>query len=122
MQRELPQLIRSPRVLALLGCLGLFAIACASTTGSVGAVLAQSKDDGRLTVREVPPGLPAAGAGILVGDEVILIDGRDVRAMPPEEVHRSLEGDVGSTVRLTLLRGGHVEHVEVRRGPLKPAP
>ena len=91
---------------------------CASRPGSIGAVLAQSKADGRVTVREAPPGYPAAAAGLGPGDEVLLIDGRDVRAMSPEAVHLALEGDVGTTVQLTLLRRGKIERVALRRTPL----
>ena len=111
MQRRLQELIAAvPLALSL---------ACTKAPGSIGAVLAQAKDDGHVTIREVPPGLPAAAAGVEVGDEILLIDGRDVRAMSPDQIHRALEGDVGSTVRLTLLRRARIERVEVRRGPLR---
>jgi C-terminal processing protease CtpA/Prc len=81
-------------------------------------VLGQSKSDGRVTVRETPPGYPAAQAGLRPGDEVLLVDGRDVRGMSPEAVHLALEGDIGTTVQLTLLRDGKIERVAVRRAPL----
>jgi len=73
-----------------------------------------------VTVRETPPGLAAAEAGVDPGDEVLLIDGRDVRGMSPEAIHMALEGAVGSVVQLTLLRGGKIERIAVRRGPLAP--
>jgi C-terminal processing protease CtpA/Prc len=93
-------------------------MSCASRPGSIGAVLGQSKTDGRVTVRETPPGYPAARAGLLPGDEVLLIDGRDVRSMSPETVHLALEGDIGTTVHLTLLRAGKIERVALIRAPL----
>jgi C-terminal processing protease CtpA/Prc len=62
--------------------------------------------------------LPAARAGLGAGDEVLLIDGRDVRAMSPEAIHLALEGDVGTTVHLTLLRRGKVLRVVLQRAPL----
>jgi C-terminal processing protease CtpA/Prc len=97
----------------------LLATACAAPLpGSIGAVLAQSKD-GRLLVRDAPDGLPAANAGIQPGSEILLIDGRDVRRMSAEQIHVALEGDVGSTVRLTLLSQGRIERLPLARAPLK---
>jgi carboxyl-terminal processing protease len=110
-QRRLPKLIT-------------FALAwgCATRPGSIGAVLSQGKSDGRVLVRETPTGYPAAQAGMEPGDEILLIDGRDVRTMAPETVHLALEGEVGSTVRLTVLRRGKIERLALRRAPLAPTP
>ena len=108
MQRRLPK----------LALLALLTAGCFARPGSIGAVLAQSKGDGRVTVRETPPGLPAAEGGIVPGDEVLLIDGRDVRGMSPEAIHLALEGEIGSTVQVTLLRAGKVERIALRRAPL----
>jgi C-terminal processing protease CtpA/Prc len=96
----------------------LLGAACSVTPGSIGAVLAQSRD-GRLVVREAPVGYPAASAGIAQGDEILLIDGRDVRRMTPEQIHLALEGDVGSTVRLTVLTRGRIERLALARAPLE---
>ncbi len=99
--------------------------ACSAERGTIGAMLAQ-RADRTLLVREVPPELAAARAGIRAGDEVLLIDGRDVRAMSPAEVHRALSGEVGAPVKLTLIRDDDVVRVTLRRTParpeLKPAP
>lgn len=81
------------------------ATACATSRGTIGAVLAQGGDR-RLSIREVPPGLAAARAGVQSGDELLLIEGRDVRRMSASEVHWALEGDVGQPVKLTLIRDG----------------
>ena len=110
MQRRLPK----------LAALFLFA-GCASRPGSIGAVLGQARSDGRVTVRETPPGYPAAKAGLAPGDEVLLIDGRDVSGKTPGAIQLALEDDVGTTVQLTLLRGGKVERVALKRAPLAPA-
>jgi C-terminal processing protease CtpA/Prc len=56
------------------------------------------------------------------GDEILLIDGQDVRSLSPDAVHRLLEGDVGTTVNLTLLRRGRIERIAVERAPLAPSP
>jgi C-terminal processing protease CtpA/Prc len=99
----------------------LFAIAaCGPSRGTIGAVLTQDSQ-ARVFVREVPPGLAADRAGVRVGDEVLLIDGRDARQMTAQAVHVALSGDVGETVKLTLVRDGRIERVLLARTP-PPAP
>ncbi len=93
--------------------------ACSPSTGSVGAILGKDVHTGRLYVREVPPGLAAALAGVRDGDEVLAIDGNPVADMPPGEVHTRLEGSVGSKVTLLVLRDGLTRKFEVVRTPLQ---
>ena len=90
--------------------------ACAPQRGTIGAVLAQTPD-GRIVIREVPPGLAAARAGLKEGDEILLIDGRDVRALDEKELRAVLGGEVDSPVKLTLVRGEEVLRVTLRRTP-----
>ena len=104
--------------LGLLGTPG--SLGCSSTwTGSVGAVLAKGHKDGRLFIREVPPGMGASKAGVLPGDEVIAIDGAPVTSWSPEGIHKALSGKVGTKVKLTLLRAGVTVDVTIERGPLQ---
>lgn len=87
-------------------------------TGSVGAILGK-REDGRLYVRDVPAGMGAAEAGLEPGDEIVAIDGRDVRGMDPDAVRAALRGEVGSTVILTVVRGALRRDVKVKRGPFR---
>jgi len=87
---------------------------CAPDRGTIGAVLAQTNDQ-RLVLHEVPPNLAAGRAGLQGGDELLLIDGRDVRELDERGVHRALSGQLGDPVKLTLLRDGRVIRVTVRR-------
>jgi C-terminal processing protease CtpA/Prc len=59
--------------------------------------------------------LAAGKAGLQPGDELILIDGRDVRDLDERGVHQALGGNVGDPVKLTLLREGRVIRVTLRR-------
>jgi len=96
---------------------GLLAVAlaqCGPSKGTIGAVLARAPD-GRLFVREVPDGLAAAKGGVEPGDEILLIDGRDARALGPKGVHEALSGSVGERVKLTLVRRGEVVRVSLAR-------
>ena len=95
-------------------------IGCASTwTGSVGAVLGKGKIDGRVFVRDAPPDMAAAKAGVRIGDELVAVDGTPVVAMSPADMHRVLAGPVGSKVKLTVDRGGEKLELTVERGPLR---
>lgn len=90
--------------------------ACEAPRGTIGAVIAQDGESGRLFVRDVPPGLAADKAGIKRGDEILLIDGLDVRAMNSHQIHAALSGDVDASVKLTLVRGeDQVIRVTLRR-------
>ena len=96
------------------------ALACSPTVGSIGAVLSQQKETGRLVVRDTPPGMAAARGGLKEGDEIIAVDGVDVRDLSPEEVQQALRGPVGTTVSLTVVRDRtDVHRVSVVRGPFK---
>jgi C-terminal processing protease CtpA/Prc len=88
--------------------------ACAPTPGTIGAVLGQ-QTDGRVYLREVPPDLAAAQAGLKEGDELLLIEGQDVRQMSSDQIHYALEGEVGQPVRLTAVRGQRILRVTVTR-------
>jgi C-terminal processing protease CtpA/Prc len=98
--------------------LPLWLAACASSRpGTIGAALGQT-DEHRLFVRATPEGQGAARAGIVPGDEILFLDGKSVRAMSPEEIRRGVRGDVGSTLVVTLVRGGQTMEVKIVRTPL----
>jgi C-terminal processing protease CtpA/Prc len=101
------------RFASLVLLMGL-ALACGPERGTIGALLGQGSDQ-RLVLREVPPDLAAGKAGLQSGDELILIDGRDVRELDERGVHQALSGNVGDPVKLTLLREGRVIRVTLRR-------
>jgi C-terminal processing protease CtpA/Prc len=92
--------------------------ACSPSTGSVGAILGKDVHTGRLYVREVAPGMAAAFAGLRDGDEILAIEGNPVADMPPGEVHRRLQGSVGSKVTLLILRDGLTHKIDVVRTAL----
>lgn len=105
---------------------GLFALfvallgssACASAApGTIGAALGQ-RADRRLFIRSLPPGQGAERAGLLLDEEIVAIDGKDVRGMTQDEIRKAVRGDVGSTLVVTVLRGGARRDVKVTRTPL----
>lgn len=94
-------------------------IACGAGRGTIGAMLARTPT-GEVAVHEVPKGLAASQGGVQPGDQVLLVDGRDVRAMDPEQLHLALCGEVGQKVKLTLIRGDRVVRVTLKRTLARP--
>lgn len=91
---------------------------CASAApGTIGALLGK-RTDGRLFVRGIPPGQGADRAGVEIDDEILAIDGRPVQEMSEEDVRRAVRGDVGSTLVITVERGGQRRDVKVQRSPI----
>jgi C-terminal processing protease CtpA/Prc len=99
--------------------LAFVATGCGATVGSIGAVMVRNNETNGLRVTEVPPGLGAADAGMLPGDEVLMIDGFYVKDMTAKQIKALLRGEVGSFVELTVLRSGTVRHLKVKRSVLK---
>jgi carboxyl-terminal processing protease len=97
---------------------GAAGVACGgSAPGTIGAGLGQ-KPDHRLFVRSLPPGEGADRAGVLIDDEILMIDAKDVRSMSQDDVRRAVRGDVGSSLTVTILRNGEKREVKVVRTPL----
>jgi carboxyl-terminal processing protease len=103
---------------AVLVFLLLVIAGCGPEKGTIGAVLAQ-RNDGRLFVRDVPDGLAAEEAGLQPGDQILLIDGMDVRGMSSKAVHLALSGDVGEKVKLTVVRKEEIIRVTLKRTKAK---
>jgi len=94
------------------------ALGCASAQpGTIGAALGQTEEH-RLFVRAAPEGQGAAQAGLLPGDEIVALDGKNVRAMGPDDIRRAVRGDVGSVLVVTLVRAGQTMEVKIVRSPL----
>ncbi len=82
----------------------------------MGAVLGQT-GDGRIFIREVPENLAADKSGLKAGDEIILVDGRDVRPLNAKQLNEALTGEVGAPLKLTVVRGQEVLRVTLRLTP-----
>jgi carboxyl-terminal processing protease len=103
---------------AFLFAIFLLLAACASEPGTIGAALGK-RADGRMFVRSTPPGQGAAEAGLRIDDEIVAIDGKEVKGMSEEDVRRAVRGDLGSTLTVTVVREGRREDVKVKRSRLK---
>jgi C-terminal processing protease CtpA/Prc len=105
------------RLSVLLLAFSLSCFCAAAAPGTIGAQLGQQAD-GRLFVRGIPAGQGADNAGLELDDEILAIDGHPVGEMSQDDVKRAVRGDVGSTMVLSVSRGGVTRDVKVQRSPL----
>lgn len=107
-------------IVAALGG-GLLSCAAGSEIGSIGAVLGRDEESNELYVREVSSGSAPSEPGLMVGDEIVMIDGVFVRGLSKNDLRLAMRGQVGSTVRVTVVRGAQVEHLNIKRTAIKAA-
>ena len=72
-------------------------------------------------LKRVIEGGPAESAGLLAGDEIIDVDGRNASNWSMEQMSEALKGAEGKAVSMTLRRGAVVLTVSVTRGKV-PSP
>ncbi|MBI3297260.1 MAG: PDZ domain-containing protein [Elusimicrobia bacterium] len=72
----------------------------------VGIGAAISPDPKGLKLDFVYPDSGAEGAGLKAGDVVTAVDGQSTAGQKPEEIAKKLRGDEGTTVSVTVERGG----------------
>jgi carboxyl-terminal processing protease len=78
-----------------------------STSGRYGGIGVQIEPrDGWITVVSALPETPAERAGINTGDRIVDIDGKPTKGLTPDEAMKSLRGEPGTDVHLTLERPG----------------
>jgi carboxyl-terminal processing protease len=77
---------------------------CATAFGNVG--VAYTMQDGLATVVTAIDDTPAAKAGILTGDLIARVDDEQVQGLTYQQFGTKLVGEVGSTVKLTIVRPG----------------
>ncbi len=72
----------------------------------IGAIINQEGD--QFLIQTTITGSPASLAGIKSGDQIISIDGLEIKGKTVEEVSKLLKGKAGSTVKLRLLRNSQI--------------
>lgn len=103
-------------------CLAVLLTACGAPAmpGSIG-VVAHRDGTGRVVIVEVPAGLGGARAGLEVGDEIVAIDGVEVRTLSKDDFQRAVRGPVGSRVTVDVRRDGLRHRIVVERQALREA-
>jgi carboxyl-terminal processing protease len=76
----------------------------------IGALM--NVDQGAPIIQSVIPGGPADRAGLRSGDKVLSVDGTSTEGKDIDEVVKSIRGDAGTTVKLSILHSGDTTPVE----------
>ena len=93
-----------------------------STTGSyTGIGIEVSEVDGAITVVTPIAGSPAARSGIQSGDQLIAVDGLAVESSNVQQTIGKLRGQVGTRVKVTVLRDDVAIEHEMRRQVIRVA-
>ena len=85
--------------------------------GGIGVQIIPSRGAMRVAVLE--PGGPAAQAGVRSLDSIVKIDGADVSALTVVECTQRLRGPAGTSVVVTVDRGGEMLDLAITRANLK---
>lgn len=81
----------------------------------VGITVKATEDETAYDVMEVTKGGPAEEAGVLAGDRIIAVDGASIAEIGTGEATSRIRGEEGTTVVLTLERGGQTLSLTVER-------
>lgn len=81
----------------------------------IGVTIELDEEAGGFTVTSVTPGGPAAEGGVLPGDLLTCVDGESAIDIGQSELVRRVRGEAGTTVELTLERGGEPYSVTLTR-------
>lgn len=84
--------------------------------GGVGAEIGMRED--RPTVISVLPGTPAESGGVQAGDVIAEVNEQSLEKLTVDQVVQRIRGDVGTTVKLTLIRDGEVKSISLTRAEI----
>ena len=93
----------------------LYQDAMSNSYVGVGITISVREDEQGLDILEVTPNGPAQEAGVQAGDQLVAVDGTDIRGMTVSEVSDLVKGKEGTSVALTLIRGEEELKLSVER-------
>lgn len=79
----------------------------------IGAMFSQNINTGLIVVIKVYEGFPAMEAGILPGDILYAVEGKEATGQDLSKLVTEIKGEEGTFVHLTMVREGQEDYVEV---------
>lgn len=97
------------------------------TTGEYGGVGARVGDvDGKIMIYDIYEGFSAQRNGVIAGDEIVEINGQNVKGKKSDDVSPLLKGQAGSPLKIKVIHPGQTTPVEINllreEIKLKPVP
>jgi carboxyl-terminal processing protease len=92
------------------------------TTGKYNGIgIVTGNRNGRITIMLIDEGTPAEKAGLKIGDEIVKVDGVDLKSKKGIDPGKLIKGQTGTTVKLTVKRYGtdKLEDIAVMRDVVK---
>lgn len=81
----------------------------------IGSVIRYHRKEQRAVISEPYEGTPSQLAGVLAGDVILSVDGKDVKGMLTPKVSSMLRGEAGTTFELKVRRGQDVKSFLITR-------
>lgn len=88
----------------------------------VGIGVLMEKSDAYFKIVKVFDGSPAEKAGVQDGDVITAVDGKSMKNLALESVTSVVQGEEGTSVKLTVLRGNSEKVFTIVRGTVKENP
>ncbi len=88
----------------------------AGSFGGIGATM--SSQAGKLVIARVLPSTPAQQSGLQANDVVVTIDGQTTNGLTVDQAVNKIRGNVGTHVRLGVLRSGAVKEFDIVRATI----
>lgn len=87
--------------------------------GGIGATSLRRNDS--IFIYDVYEGFPAQKAGLMAGDLLLAVNGRNIKGLNPEEVDELVKGQAGTVVRMSVARFGQAQplDISITRGEIK---
>ncbi|MDZ7900807.1 MAG: S41 family peptidase [Arcicella sp.] len=92
------------------------------TTGKYNGIgIVTGNRNGRITIMLIDEGTPAEKAGLKIGDEIVKVDGVDLKSKKGVDPGKLIKGQTGTSVKLTVKRYGtdKLEDIAVTRDVVK---
>jgi carboxyl-terminal processing protease len=88
----------------------------AGSFGGIGATM--TSQAGKLVIARVLPSTPAQQSGLQANDVVVTIDGQTTNGLTVDQAVNKIRGNVGTHVRLGILRAGKVQDFDITRATI----
>ncbi len=81
--------------------------------GGIGALISYNKKVEHVVIMELYEGMPALKCGLKVGDQLLKIDGTDLKGKDNEFVNKLLRGQEGTSFKALVKRAGSAQPIEL---------